>query len=243
MSERHKRAWGVHLGRVVLIGLIGIVALGLVGIAFAAWQGGRTPKGRPEYVALGSSFAAGAGLGRLEPHPRDRHDLPPIDRRGPTHPERRDSHADRLPPSRLPPMNGRRSEGPPDRPAASKPGSHRAKSPPKVKIEEMAPKRGGSQRHTTEPALERRRSEVKPGAKPKPEPVKGAVQRSDKAARPPGIQQLRIRSKFVNQILAGQEQHGDQSRCLKHAVSAECAKESVLARRVTRMLQTRQLLT
>lgn len=30
-------------------------------------QGRRTPDGRPDYVALGSSFAAGAGLGRLQP--------------------------------------------------------------------------------------------------------------------------------------------------------------------------------
>jgi lysophospholipase L1-like esterase len=31
------------------------------------YQGQRTPSGKPEYVALGSSFAAGAGLGPLQP--------------------------------------------------------------------------------------------------------------------------------------------------------------------------------
>jgi lysophospholipase L1-like esterase len=35
-------------------------------IAFAWSQGQRTPEGRPRYVALGSSFAAGAGLGPLQ---------------------------------------------------------------------------------------------------------------------------------------------------------------------------------
>ena len=37
-----------------------------VAIAFVAFQGRRTPGGNPEYVALGSSFAAGAGLGPLQ---------------------------------------------------------------------------------------------------------------------------------------------------------------------------------
>lgn len=45
-----------------------VVLLALVGIALAVvfYQAKRTPQGRPDYVALGSSFAAGAGLGKLE---------------------------------------------------------------------------------------------------------------------------------------------------------------------------------
>lgn len=44
-------------------------ALLLVVVAATAllwWQGQRTPAGRPDYVALGSSYAAGAGLGPLQ---------------------------------------------------------------------------------------------------------------------------------------------------------------------------------
>ncbi len=52
------------LGQILGLGLLGLIILA---IAFAAWQGHRTPKGNPEYVALGSSYAAGAGLGKLEP--------------------------------------------------------------------------------------------------------------------------------------------------------------------------------
>ncbi len=47
--------------------LAGLLAIAAIGIAIAIAQGRRTPSGRPEYVALGSSFAAGAGLGALEP--------------------------------------------------------------------------------------------------------------------------------------------------------------------------------
>lgn len=51
---------GLQLSSFALLALI-VLAVGFV------WsQGQRTPKGRPEYVALGSSFAAGAGLGALE---------------------------------------------------------------------------------------------------------------------------------------------------------------------------------
>jgi lysophospholipase L1-like esterase len=49
------------LGSVLILLVIVVAAL-----AFAFCQGRRTPDGRPEYVALGSSFAAGAGLGRLQ---------------------------------------------------------------------------------------------------------------------------------------------------------------------------------
>ncbi len=56
-----------RVAKIVLIGLAVIAALVVVLIAVVIWQGSRTPSGRPEYVALGSSFAAGAGLGRLEP--------------------------------------------------------------------------------------------------------------------------------------------------------------------------------
>ena len=47
--------------------LLILVLLAVAG-TIAAWvQGRATPIGKPEYVALGSSFAAGAGLGKLEP--------------------------------------------------------------------------------------------------------------------------------------------------------------------------------
>ena len=54
-----------RLGRSVALTLLALVILA---IAAAVWQGWRTPTGTPEYVALGSSFAAGADLGRLETH-------------------------------------------------------------------------------------------------------------------------------------------------------------------------------
>ena len=43
-----------------------MTVLGLGALVFAIVQGKRTPSGEPEYVALGSSFAAGAGLGELQ---------------------------------------------------------------------------------------------------------------------------------------------------------------------------------
>lgn len=45
-----------------------VVLLALTGgaLLFVFYQAKQTPGGRPEYVALGSSFAAGAGLGQLE---------------------------------------------------------------------------------------------------------------------------------------------------------------------------------
>lgn len=52
------------------MGCLGVVLLLAVVIALAIGaavvQGQRTPQGRPDQVALGSSFAAGAGLGRLQ---------------------------------------------------------------------------------------------------------------------------------------------------------------------------------
>lgn len=52
------------IGRIALIALVILASLAMV---VAVIQGRRTPSGVPEYVALGSSFAAGAGLGPLEP--------------------------------------------------------------------------------------------------------------------------------------------------------------------------------
>lgn len=53
----------LRVGRGLAAGLLVVIMVGLV-IAFI--QAKRTPSGRPEYVALGSSFAAGAGLGPLQ---------------------------------------------------------------------------------------------------------------------------------------------------------------------------------
>ena len=49
------------------LALLAVLFLIVVATVFALVQGRRTPSGAPEYVALGSSFAAGAGLGPLEP--------------------------------------------------------------------------------------------------------------------------------------------------------------------------------
>lgn len=46
--------------------LLTLLVLALIATAFFWFQGRRTPTGNPEYVALGSSFAAGAGLGALQ---------------------------------------------------------------------------------------------------------------------------------------------------------------------------------
>lgn len=52
----------------ILLGLFAvIVAAVLGGTAFLAWQGTRPPDTTGEYVALGSSFAAGIGLGERAP--------------------------------------------------------------------------------------------------------------------------------------------------------------------------------
>jgi lysophospholipase L1-like esterase len=47
--------------------VLAVLALVALGVGFVWIQGMQTPKGRPDYVALGSSFAAGAGLGKLQP--------------------------------------------------------------------------------------------------------------------------------------------------------------------------------
>jgi lysophospholipase L1-like esterase len=53
----------------VLVWLFGIViVLIALGVAFVAYQGTRAPAGEARYVALGSSFASGVGLG--DPAPR-----------------------------------------------------------------------------------------------------------------------------------------------------------------------------
>lgn len=53
-----------RFGAVPLLILLALLAVAMV---FVVIQGRRMPAGAPEYVALGSSFAAGAGLGPLEP--------------------------------------------------------------------------------------------------------------------------------------------------------------------------------
>lgn len=57
--------------KVVLIGIVSIAsALTLVGLGVLIIQGRRPPNRTAQYVALGSSFAAGFGLGtRLEGSP------------------------------------------------------------------------------------------------------------------------------------------------------------------------------
>ena len=51
-------------GCLAIAGLV--AAIGVVGTAIAYVQGSRTPEGPATYVAMGSSFAAGAGLGALQ---------------------------------------------------------------------------------------------------------------------------------------------------------------------------------
>jgi len=53
--------------RIVAAAGLVLVTLAVAALAIVLVQARRTPWGRPDYVALGSSFAAGAGLGRLEP--------------------------------------------------------------------------------------------------------------------------------------------------------------------------------
>lgn len=52
--------------RIFLNALLVLLLLLIAAIAVFSFQGSRMPAGRPEYVALGSSFAAGAGLGPLQ---------------------------------------------------------------------------------------------------------------------------------------------------------------------------------
>lgn len=60
LRPRHWIGRGCGLPALLLVGLM-VIAVGL-----AAAQGRRAPAGIPHYVALGSSFAAGAGLGRRQ---------------------------------------------------------------------------------------------------------------------------------------------------------------------------------
>ena len=53
---------------VAIVGLIVIAALLVTGVLFL--QSKRKPRGSPQYVALGSSFAAGIGLGPRAPRSR-----------------------------------------------------------------------------------------------------------------------------------------------------------------------------
>ena len=59
-----------HLQRPIIRGCLGLIlifAVLIVGaVGFLVVQGRRTPAGTPTYVALGSSYAAGAGLGKLQ---------------------------------------------------------------------------------------------------------------------------------------------------------------------------------
>lgn len=48
-----------------VVAFVGVIALGVVGLLY--WQGRSKPQGKPQYVAMGSSFAAGIGLGPREP--------------------------------------------------------------------------------------------------------------------------------------------------------------------------------
>lgn len=58
--------YGKQLRRIGLGLATGLAVLGLAASAVLVVQAKRTPTARPDYVALGSSFAAGAGLGPLQ---------------------------------------------------------------------------------------------------------------------------------------------------------------------------------
>ena len=64
LSGRTKLSYH-SIKRAAIIAGIALFTLLVIVTAIAWWQGRRMPDGRPDYVALGSSFAAGAGLGRL----------------------------------------------------------------------------------------------------------------------------------------------------------------------------------
>ena len=54
------------IARICLLAGLALLTLALIALAFVVYQGRRTPGNKPEYVALGSSYAAGAGLGPLQ---------------------------------------------------------------------------------------------------------------------------------------------------------------------------------
>ena len=54
----------LRIGCLILLAFF--LTLAFAGAALVFYQARRTPAGRPQYVALGSSFAAGAGLGPLQ---------------------------------------------------------------------------------------------------------------------------------------------------------------------------------
>jgi lysophospholipase L1-like esterase len=61
-TVRRKRGWRI-VRKVLLIAVLALVALALIIVATLYWQAQQKPTGQPVIVALGSSFAAGIGLG------------------------------------------------------------------------------------------------------------------------------------------------------------------------------------
>jgi lysophospholipase L1-like esterase len=61
-TGRRKRGWRT-VRKVFLMGVLALVALALIIVATFYWQAQEKPTGQPVIVALGSSFAAGIGLG------------------------------------------------------------------------------------------------------------------------------------------------------------------------------------
>jgi lysophospholipase L1-like esterase len=61
MGDRRSVWWRIAMAGAIVSG--GIIAAVLLVVVVLFYQGTRPPAGRAEYVALGSSFAAGAGLG------------------------------------------------------------------------------------------------------------------------------------------------------------------------------------
>lgn len=65
-ASRKNGAMKQRIKKIFLILALALLVLAIAAAALFWVQGSRTPVGRPEYVALGSSFAAGAGLGPLQ---------------------------------------------------------------------------------------------------------------------------------------------------------------------------------
>jgi lysophospholipase L1-like esterase len=61
-TGRRKRGWRT-VRRVFFLGVLALVALTLIIVVSLYWQAQQKPPGKPVIVALGSSFAAGIGLG------------------------------------------------------------------------------------------------------------------------------------------------------------------------------------